>query len=354
MHNALSPFMSISLSEETSRDAQNIEAGTVIEPAPCAKPAPTASTEGRYHVVTNEFIGCDWCAIFNTSKFFDLHKNGSAFYFQLCLGSPLQSVGVVHFTEVEPGSFRSPRRGTFGGFEFSRPLRLELIEHFVDEVEDVLKQNGARRIELVEPPANFDTCNAGVIANVLARRGYVPTTPDLAYLLRIDDAPLWDKLKQSRRQRIQRCQRQGITAGQVGPNRHREVYDVIVENRNTRHFPVTMTYDAIQEMVHAFPDRILFFGAFDGSAMIASSICVKVSSSVLYVFYWGDRPGYEHLSPVTLLAQCIYDYAKRVQFNLIDFGTATNGGEPIYGLINFKREIGCVPSPKSTYVKLLA
>jgi lipid II:glycine glycyltransferase (peptidoglycan interpeptide bridge formation enzyme) len=207
---------------------------------------------------------------------------------------------------------------------------------------------------VLDAPAGFDPSNSAVMANVLARRGYVPRTPDLAYLLRIDEGPLWEKLKTSRRQRIHRCQRQGITAGQVGPNRYKEVYDVIVENRNTRHFPVTMRYEAIQEMVHAFPDRILFFGAFDGSEMIASSICVKVNSSVLYVFYWGDRPGYEHLSPVTLLAQFIYEYAQRARFNLIDFGTATNAGEPIYGLINFKREIGCFPSPKITYVKLVA
>ena len=342
------------LPEAQSRVRRNDEAGSVIERALSVMPAPTAPTEGRYHVVTNEFVGCDWCSIFNTSQFFNLHKNGSAFYFQLCLGKPRQCVGVVHFTKVEPGHFRSPRRGTFGGFEFNRPLRLEVIERFVDEVDQVLKENGARQIELLDPPAEFDASNSAVSSNVLGRRGYVPRTPDLAYLLRIDEAPLWDKLKLSRRQRIHRCQRQGITAGQVGPNRHKEVYDVIVENRNTRHFPVTMTYDAIQEMVHAFPDRILFFGAFDGGAMIASSICVKVNSSVLYVFYWGDRPGYEHLSPVTLLAQFIYDYAQRARFNLIDFGTATNGGEPIYGLINFKREIGCFPSPKPAYVKLLA
>ena len=98
---------------------------------------------------------------------------------------------------------------------------------------------------------------------------------------------------------------------------------------------------------------MLFFGAFDGSKMIASSICVKVNSSVLYVFYWGDLSGYEHLSPVTLLAQCIYDYAQQARFTLVDFGTATRGGVPIYSLLNFKREIGCFPSPKPTYVKLL-
>ena len=339
--------------EELSRARQNDPAGPMIVRALPMKATVAGPAEGRYHVVTNEFVDCDWCAIFNTSKFFNLHRNGRAFYFQLCLGSPRQSVGVVHFTEVEAGSFRSPRRGTFGGFEFNRPLRLEVIERFVEEVEQVLTENGARQVELLDSPACFDASNAGVLANVLGRRGYVSRTPDLAYLLRVDENPLSEKLKPSRRQRIHRCQRDGIAVGQVGPERHKEVYDVIVENRNTRHFPVTMSYDAIQEMVHTFSDRMIFFGAFDGSHMIASSICVKVNSSVLYVFYWGDRPGYEQLSPVTLLAQCIYDYAQQAGFNLIDFGTATNSGKPIYGLINFKREIGCFPSPKATYVKVL-
>lgn len=344
--------MLIRVPEEVSCARQNNDAGTMIERAPSAKSTAVGPAEARYEILVNEFVACDWCAIFNTAEFFNLHKNRGSHYFQLCLGNPRQVLGVIHFTETEPGSFRSPRRGTFGGFEFNRPMRIGVIERFVDEVEQVLKENGARRIELLEPPACFDECNAAILANVLCRRGYVPQIPDLAYLLRIDGS-FWEKLKPSRRQRIHRSERQGITVAQVGPARHKEVYDVIVENRQTRHFPVTMTYDAIQEMVHAFPDRLVFFGAFDGSTMIASSICVKVSNSVLYVFYWGDRSGYEHLSPVTLLAQCIYDYAQQARFHLIDFGTATLGGDPIYGLISFKREIGCFPSPKPTYVKHL-
>ena len=135
---------------------------------------------------------------------------------------------------------------------------------------------------------------------------------------------------------------------------HKEVYDVIVENRATKNFPVTMSYQAILEMLGAFPGQLQFFGAFKDGTMIASSICVKVSDSVLYVFYWGDRPGYEQFSPVTLLAQCIYEYAQSAGFKLIDFGTATRAGIPIYGLISFKKEIGCFPSPKPAYVKLPA
>src|SRR5690349_2425964 len=116
------------VAEELTTAQQHDEPVAMIAPGLCVTPTAISPTEGRYQVVTNEFVGCDWCAIFNTSKFFNLHRTGRAFYFQLCLGNPRESVGVVHFTESEPGSFRSPRRGTFGGFEFIRPMRLQLIE----------------------------------------------------------------------------------------------------------------------------------------------------------------------------------------------------------------------------------
>ena len=45
------------------------------------------------------------------------------------------------------------------------------------------------------------------------------------------------------------------------------------------------------------------------------------------------------------------DHAKRNGFQHIDFGTSTKNGEPIYGLMNFKKEIGCFPSLKPAYTK---
>jgi len=312
------------------------------------------AADARYHVVMNAFHHCDWSSIFNTTEFFGLHNNGSGMFFHLGLGEPFETVGVVHFTEIEPGIFRSPARGTFGGYEFNRPLRLEVIEQFVDEVESTLRERAARRIELSSPPDYFDPSHSAVLSNVLQRRGYVPEIPELAYLLRVDTEPLWDKLRASRRQRIHRCQKRGITARRLGADSAKDVYDVIQQNRNAKGFPMTMSFDAIREMIRVFSERLVFFGAFEGDLLIASSICVKVSDAVLYVFYWGDLPRHERFSSVTLLAQCIYEYAQSGGFKLLDCGTATRNGEPIYGLVSFKREIGCFPSAKPTYVKNLA
>ena len=325
----------------------------MTEQAPYSPEAHCSVVDGRYQLYVNRFFKCPWCSIFNTAQFFNLHKTARAFYFQLCLGSPPQVAGVAHFTEVEPGQYRSPRRGTFGGFELHRPLRIETIEGFVDEVELVLKANDAHRIEILEPPALFDPCKADVLCNVLYRRGYHRRPPELDYLMTVDTEALWEKLKPSRRQRIARCKRDGMSARQVESELCRQVYDVIAQNRSVKGYPMTMTGEEVQSMLAAFPDRLVFFAAFSHEQMIASSICVKVNDTILYVFYWGDLPGYEQFSPVSLLAECIYDYARENRFSLIDFGTSTKDGAPIYGLINFKREIGCFPCLKPGYVKLI-
>src|SRR6185295_14714483 len=108
---------------------------------------------------------CDWCSIFNTPEFFNLHKSCTAFYFQLCIGNPPQPVGVAHFSEVAPGVFRSPRRGTFGGFEFRHNLRIEAVEGFIDEVERLLVASGAGKIEIKEPPVVFDGPKSALVSN---------------------------------------------------------------------------------------------------------------------------------------------------------------------------------------------
>ena len=115
-----------------------------------------------------------------------------------------------------------------------------------------------------------------------------------------------------------------------------------------------MTYGGIEQMVTTFPDRLVFFGVFAGRDMIASSICIRLSPTVLYVFYWGDLPGWEEYSPVSLLAMTIYDYARRNGYLQLDLGTSTIDGVPNYGLINFKREMGCQESLKLTFIKRLA
>jgi hypothetical protein len=81
--------------------------------------------------------------------------------------------------------------------------------------------------------------------------------------------------------------------------------------------------------------------------------CPMWGRGMLYIFYCGDLPGYEKLSPVSLITQSIYDYARAKGFSLLGIGTSTKQGIPSSGLRGFKRELGCVESLKLAFVKRL-
>jgi hypothetical protein len=318
------------------------------------KESPPVVIGGKYHLCINQFFKCDWCSIFNTPQFFDLHKTDQSFYFQLALGSPAQAVGVVHFTPAELGHYRSPRRGTFGSFEFRETLRVEAVEGFVDEVERILRDNGARTIEILEPPAILDHPKAAVMYNILCRKGYQVQSPELDYTLAVDKPTFLEKVEYNLRKRINKCTREGMEARQLDSSLCPQVYEVIARNRAAKGFPMTMTCAAILKMLAVFPDRMAFFGVFASDALVASSICINVGRGMLYVFYWGDLPGYEKSSPISLIAHAIYEYARTHGFSWMGVGTSTKDGIPNYGLINFKREMGCVDSLKLAFVKRVA
>src|SRR5215210_6725437 len=114
--------------------------------------APHEVMVGKFHFAVNEFIQCSWCTIFNSPGFFKLHRTPGSFYYQLWHGTPAVAVAVGWFSEVEPHFYRSPGRGTFGGFEFSHAFALELLEGFIARVHAHLTEAEAREIELVLAP----------------------------------------------------------------------------------------------------------------------------------------------------------------------------------------------------------
>jgi hypothetical protein len=305
----------------------------------------------NFHVAVNEFLPCAWCSIFNTAEFFRLHRHGTGFYFQLLHRSHPEVVAIAHFTEDSDGCFKSPRRGTFGGFEFSGDLPFAVSEEFIIAVERYLQNLGAREIRIAAPPGYLSSWEPSWTTNVLLRNNYQLALPEVDCFIKIDDEPLRSKMGSTRRKIVSRCDRQGIHCRLLAPDLFQTAYEVIVTNRQSRGFPVTMAYNALLEMVETFPERVIFFGAFAGTEMIASSVCIRLLPEALYVFYWGDLPQWSKVSPVTYLAAFIYDHARRVGCRWLDLGTSTVGGIPNYGLLRFKRELGSGTALKMTFTK---
>ena len=132
-----------------------------------------------------------------------------------------------------------------------------------------------------------------------------------------------------------------------------DAYELILDNTCRKGYKLSMTWDRVREMTEIFGDRIYGFGVFRETQPAAASITIRVSRDVVYVFYWGDAAGFSGVSPIILLAETIYEHARAEGARWVDIGTSTNEGAPNYGLIHFKRNLGCEASLKLAYSKAL-
>jgi hypothetical protein len=131
------------------------------------------------------------------------------------------------------------------------------------------------------------------------------------------------------------------------------VYDVLAENRAARGYSLSMSLEQLTEMAHLFPGRMQLFAGRLGGKMIVAACCLRLTPSILYVFYWGDRSGHGKMSPVVSLAGEIYAWCQRQGVRLLDAGTSTIGFEANDGLIQFKRGMGFSESLKARLTKVL-
>ena len=295
-----------------------------------------------------------WLSIFNAPQFFSLHaagRRGGYFFYRDDASQAI--VGRAHFTETSQGHFISPLRGTFGGFE-TEGTDMRLIEGFVEATERHLAALGARSIEVALKPFAYAPAFSACLFNVLARRGYTTHIYDLSYSMRVEPGELVEKMQRNNQKKVRKCQREGFLFARCeSPEACRAAYDAVVVNRTSKGYVISMTYEQLGQMMALFPNRFHFFNVTQVGNVIAGAVCIAVSSDVLYVFYWGDLPGYEIFSPVVLLANGIYEFAQRNGFRLLDVGRSSLNNEPNYGLIRFKEKLGFEASLKLTFHKEL-
>jgi hypothetical protein len=291
-----------------------------------------------------------WCDLFNHPNFYNLHKTNSCFYLSFFLDEKL--IGLCNFTEVEKGVFRSPYRGTYGNISFKEELDLQIKYNCVDELLNFFKVINAKKIEIVSEPFAHSLHNSSSLFNIYIAKSFTISNQEINHTLIVDERPLIEKMMRNNKKRLNKCERENFVFEQVFTTAEIEkVYQTIKENREGKGYKVSMSLEQILDMYKVFPEEMYFFKATQSDNCAAASVCIKLNNNVLYVFYWGDKLGFEQYSPVAYLANGIYNFAQIHNFKLIDAGTSSLHGEPNFGVATFKENLGFTISPKLTYSK---
>lgn len=301
-------------------------------------------------VINTDSVTSDphWCHLFNQYAFYNLHKQEKSFYFSFKLKTDL--IGVCHFTELEKGIYKSPYRGTFGSISFKADLDLSVKHECVELLIKYFNTLKAKKLIIVSEPFAHNAHHSGCLLNAYLVNDFVISNHEINYSLPVDGEPLIDKMMRNNKKRLTKCKREGFVFEQCFEMEDlKKVYAIIQENRKSKGFAISMTFEQIMQMYDVFKDSLYFFKASQNNVDVASSICIRLNPNVLYVFYWGDLLGFREYSPIAFIADGIYRFAQENNFKLLDAGVSSINGNPNFGLVNFKENLGFLASPKLTY-----
>jgi lipid II:glycine glycyltransferase (peptidoglycan interpeptide bridge formation enzyme) len=124
----------------------------------------------------------------------------------------------------------------------------------------------------------------------------------------------------------------------------------LLDSRKRKGFELSMNQESLENVFAIFPENYSVFTVKNVAELAALAITVEVNPDILYVFYTADDVKFRKFSPVVLLHAGIYDYAKNMNFRILDLGTSSLKGLVNSGVATFKRSLGGIASLKNTWI----
>ena len=284
-----------------------------------------------------------WCDLFQTRRYFRLHLRGNDHYFTLKSSRSSEVLAAIHISETKPGLFRSPARATYGGPALA-PGAHDVVEPFLEIVCEKLRLEGATGMSVVCPPHGHEPERISNLWEALEKLGFEAHEIETNHIISVDNPNLSAKMAHNNRKRLKKCERNGFQFSVASGDSRRRVYDVILANRKSRGFNMSMTWAEVETMISEFPQNIEFYKVSSDGNIAAGAMCLMLNPTTLYVLFWGHLPEFDSYSPVVMLATGIYNRCREEGMKLMDLGTSHSKG-----LIGFKEKLGAKAFEKRTY-----
>lgn len=246
----------------------------------------------------------------------------------------------------------SPLRASYGGFGLSTNIDIAVLQDFWEVIETHFKAKDIQAIHLTTFPACYQPVNAAILTHLFLSEGFEIQATRLNFHIYINENSFEEKLHLSEKRRLKKSEKAGFQFSEWENPNLNEVYRFIATSRSRKKFSLSLSFQAFEEILNAFPDRFKVFVVKDNQLVIALTVLVIVNSQIIYNFLPADAGEYLNFSPMVLLNKGLYDFAKNNSFQLLDLGVSVNDkGYPNYDLMRFKRNLGADLSLKLTFLK---
>jgi lipid II:glycine glycyltransferase (peptidoglycan interpeptide bridge formation enzyme) len=258
----------------------------------------------------------------------------------------------IHFHEKEHLAC-SPFKNPFGSFEFSDAFTPKELFDFIKFVEHSLKKKGISKVEIKSYPHHYNPYRTALLTTFLLNNQFRIEEAELSACLDVNPSKLFESLSSWEKRKIKQQEKRNLRFKQLPDGKFHEVFHFIEVCRKERNQSLSMNLGQLENVMKAFPENFLLFGVYEDKLIAAASIAIKINKSILYNFYSAHSKQYDALSPVVGLMEGMYNFCQQENFKILDLGTSSLRGKPNFSLLDFKINMGAVPTPKLTFVKEL-
>jgi hypothetical protein len=256
---------------------------------------------------------------------------------------------------IQGKAFLSPYSAPFGGFSFlDDEVKLSSIINAIDLVETYMRGAGLNKILYTLPPYFY---NEGLLSKTYFAFTYkkYDFTTEINYHFNSTDLVKYDTgvIDRSTKNNLRRAEKAGLSFRKVIDDIDKlRAYSIIKRNKAGKNRPMNMAFEAL--IITSRIVEVDFFLVTALDKAIASAIIYHVAPQIVQIIYWGNLPESIAFRPMNYLAYNLFKYYSGQNIRFVDLGISSEKGAPNFGLCDFKENIGCTPSVKFTFTRLLS
>ena len=294
-------------------------------------------------------------SLFNTPRHLGSQSSGPYFSFYLFKNKETNAIAVVHIIEASDRHFQSPARAPFGGIQCLDQCSLLELSFFISCVVQGLSKHQANQINIRVQPSCYNNDKHILLHKAYMSTGFKILSEEINTHIAISDVPFDKLINRFERKRLSVCKIAGFKVEKTGSKQTVEsIYRFIQQSYSEKNYSLSITQKQFEILFKQFPDACHVFQVKDDRKVISLCVSILVTEKILYLFLPADLLCYRKFSPMVLLYEAIYNYAKTENIEILDLGTSLdNHGYEKPDLLRFKKNLGGTESLKITYHKQL-
>lgn len=289
--------------------------------------------------------------LFNSREFLQIDGKRQI----LNLGYESKGVSALNITfDIKDNQATSLPGCPYSGVVFLAVVTPSDFNGFLRKVCQHLKARGVEEILIKQSPVfAWDRLCSGADETFI-EAGFEQAQVEINHHIPLGQSDYLSSIHSMQRRKIKKCMEHQLIFKEEKHHILAQAHQFIEHCRNQQGLPVNISLGQLAKTVETLPNYYRIFTIRNQkNSIIAATITVKISDSIVYNYLPAFDREYKVYSPLTLLTFQLHERLGQEGFKYLDLGISSIEGKPQKNLITFKQRMGAIASRRVVYYRKL-